>query len=83
MLESKITEKCYRILELKFNLGQKDFCKFYLNFTKLDKIPKISCIDQFMVVSLSIYLNKGKIGKAFLSNIHMLHYDCCKGFLRP
>ena len=33
----------------------------------------------------SVYLprKKGKIGKAFLSIIHMLGYDCWKGFLRP
>ena len=55
MLESKITEKCYRILELKLNLGQKSFCKLYATFNKLDKILKLSSIDQFMVLSLKQY----------------------------
>ena len=66
MLESKTTEKCYRTLELKLNLGQKKFCRFYSNFTKLDKLPKLLCIDQFLVLSLSIYLEKKeKLGKHF------------------
>ena len=79
MLESKTTEKCYQILELKLNLGQKIFCKFYSSLTKLDKIPKLSYMDQFMVLSLSVFLEKRKIG----TYTHILHYDCCKGFLIP
>ena len=60
MLWSKTREKYYRILELKLDLGQKKNCQFYSSFTKLDKIPKLSCIDQFMVLSQSIYLEKRK-----------------------
>ena len=32
MLELKTTEKCYRILELKLNLGQKKFWQILLRF---------------------------------------------------
>ena len=72
MLESKTTEKCYRILELKLNLGQKKVCKFYSNFTKLEKILKLSCIDKFMVLNLSILLEKRKTQESIsFQNTHV------------
>ena len=60
MLELKTAEKYYCILVLKLNFSQKKICKFYSAFSKLHKIPKLSCIDQFMVLGLSIYLEEGK-----------------------
>ena len=69
MLELKTTEKYYCILVLKLNFSQKKICKFYSAFSKLHEIPKLSCRDQFMVLSLSIYLEEGKN----LENISFQH----------
>ena len=35
MLRPNVTEECYRLLELKFNVGQKQNSKFQANYTKL------------------------------------------------
>ena len=83
MLELKTTEKCYRILELKLNLGQKKFWQILLRFYQTLQ-NTITTMYRSIYGFESVYLpEKGKIKKAFLFNIHMLHYDCCKGFLRP
>ena len=60
MLESKTIEKYYHILELKLNLIKKKNLQNLLKFYQHDKIPKLSCIDQFLFFRLSIYLENRK-----------------------
>lgn len=64
ILKSRITEKCFRCLELKLNVVRK----FYANVTHLAKIFKLWLIEQTVVLNLYFYIKKKQDVKAFLFN---------------
>ena len=79
MMKSKITRKSNRLLKLGFYFGQK-MTQTSWKFTQLDKMSKLWCIYQFIILILYFHIEK-----VFMLPIKTLtlDYDLRESFLRP